>query len=145
MPEEGWPPEWVKNGPRCRRQCCRLIQALYGHPDFGSSWEKRVHKKLLQLGFELAAESWPSVYLHHATGLMLVLDVDDFLMAGPEENTGPMWDRIGKALKIDEVGPMALYLGLYMKKARLRCAMAGTYVIAPSTRWISSKKRFRSI
>lgn len=25
IPEEGWPPEWIKNGPPCERPCCRLI------------------------------------------------------------------------------------------------------------------------
>ena len=68
----------------------RLIQALYGHPDSGTFWEKHADKKLLELGFVPAAESWPSCYLHRETDLFLVLYVDDFLMSGPEENLGAM-------------------------------------------------------
>ena len=57
IPEEGWPQEWIKNGPPCERPCCRLIQALYGHLDSGTFWEKHADNKLLELGFEQAAES----------------------------------------------------------------------------------------
>ena len=64
IPEEGWPPEWVKNGPPCDRPCYRLVQALYGHPDSGTFWEKHADKKLQELDFEPAAESWPSCYIH---------------------------------------------------------------------------------
>ena len=39
IPEEGWPEEWKRNGPPCKRPCARLIQALYGHPDSGTFWE----------------------------------------------------------------------------------------------------------
>ena len=77
------------------RPCYRLIQALYGHPDSGTFWEKHAHKKLLEIGFENTAESWPSCYLHKDTDLFLVLYVDDFLMAGPQEELSKMWKRIG--------------------------------------------------
>ena len=40
-----------------------------------------------------------------------MLYVDDFLMSGPEQNLAPMWERIGKAKKFNEPGPMSLYLG----------------------------------
>lgn len=113
IPEEGWPEECVKNGTPCRRHCCRLIHALYGHPDSGTYWEKHAHKKLLELGFEPAADSWPSVYMHPETDLMLVLYVDDFLMSGPKEAMVDMWKRIGKALKMDEVGPMGVVSGMH--------------------------------
>ena len=47
IPEEGWPQEWGKNGPPCERPCCRLIQALYGHPDFGTFWEKTRRQQII--------------------------------------------------------------------------------------------------
>ncbi len=33
IPEEGWPEDWIQNGPPCERPCCRLVQALYVRPD----------------------------------------------------------------------------------------------------------------
>ena len=32
-------------------------------------------------------------------------------MSGPVENMDIMWERIGKVLKIEDAGPMGLYLG----------------------------------
>lgn len=52
--------------------------------------EKHTHEKLLELGLETATDSWPSVYLHHETDLMLVLYVEDFLMSGPKETMRTM-------------------------------------------------------
>ena len=86
IPEEGWPQEWVKTGPPCERPCCRLIQALYGHPDSGTFWEKHADKRLLELGFEQTAENWPSCYIYEELDLFLVLYVHDFLMSGPKNN-----------------------------------------------------------
>ena len=120
IPEEGWPAEWLKNGPPCYRPCYRLVQALYGHPDSGTFWEKHAHKKLLEIGFEVTAESWPSCYLHKETDLFLVLYVDDFLMAGSETELTNMWKRIGDALKIDEPGPMSLYLGCIHEEGEIQ-------------------------
>ena len=110
IPEEGWPEEWKRNGPPCKRSCARLIQPLYGHPDSGTFWGKHAHNKLLEIGFEPAVESWPSCYLHPETNLFLVLYVDDFLMSGPEENIKPMWDKMSTILNIDELVPI-FYLG----------------------------------
>ncbi len=67
IPEEGWPEDWKENGPPCERPCCRLIQALYGHPDSGTFWEKHADKALKSIGFEPIAESWSSCYLTRGT------------------------------------------------------------------------------
>ena len=120
IPEEGWPEEWRKNGAPCERPCMRLIQALYGHPDSGTFWEKHADKRLLELGFIPAAESWPSCYLHEDLDLFLVLYVDDFLMSGPEENMDLMWKRIGEVLNIEDAGPMGLYLGCIHEEGTIK-------------------------
>ena len=57
--------------------------------------------------------------MHTETDLMLVLYVDDFLMSGPKSAMGAMWERIGAALKIDEPGPMGLYLGCIHEEGKL--------------------------
>ena len=111
IPIEGWPPEWKVDGPPCKRPCARLIQALYGHPDSGTYWEKHAHARLLGMGFEPAAEAWPSCYIHKDSDIFLVLYVDDFLMSGPENLLKNMWGEIAKCLDIDEPAPMSLYLG----------------------------------
>ena len=111
LPEEGWPPEWVENGPPVERPCVRLVRALYGHPDSGTFWEKHADERLKRLGFEQVADSWASCYLHEESGMYLVLYVDDFLMSGPEEGMEEMWKKIAEEINIEDPGPMNLYLG----------------------------------
>ena len=40
-------------------------------------------------------------------------------MSGPEANLTPMWERIGKALMIDEPAPMSLYLGCIHEESQV--------------------------
>ena len=75
IPEEGWPEPWVMHGPPVERPCCRLIQALYGHPDSGTLWEQHADKELKIIGFEPVAESWPSCYYQPEKQLYLVVHV----------------------------------------------------------------------
>ncbi len=111
IPEEGWPEDWITNGPPCERPCCRLIQALYGHPDSGTFWEKHADKALKKVGFKPIAESWSSCYFNDSNGMYLVLYVDDFLMSGPEENMEKAWADIAAVINIEDPGPIGLYLG----------------------------------
>jgi len=80
-------------------------------PRFRNVWEKHAHARLLGMGFEPAAEAWPSCYIHKDSDIFLVLYVDDFLMSGPENLLKNMWEEIAKCLDIDEPAPMSLYLG----------------------------------
>ena len=39
IPREQWPASWYKNGKALYRQpVCRLLKALYGHPDSGGGY-----------------------------------------------------------------------------------------------------------
>ena len=62
-----------------------LVKALYGHPNSGAYWEERCDKKVLAEGVVRIGESgeWRSCYSHRALGVILVIYVDDFKMAGP--------------------------------------------------------------
>ena len=61
----------------------RLVKALYGHPDAGTFWEQ--HSRCVQWVFS-RCEEWPSVYTHPELQSVLVAYVDDFKMAGPNNN-----------------------------------------------------------
>ena len=44
LPREWWPDSWFKDGagreiPKYDRPHCRLLKALYGHPEAGALWE----------------------------------------------------------------------------------------------------------
>ena len=81
--------------------------------------------------------------MHPETDLMLVLCVDDFLMSGPKDAMGTMWERIGKALKIDEVGPMGLYLGCIHEEGQLTLPCGRVIRYCTLTQRTSSETRLR--
>ncbi len=62
-----------------------LLIALYGHPDSVTMWEVLCDFAVKSVGFEAVGAEWPSVYFHKELKLLLIIYVDDFKLAGPEE------------------------------------------------------------
>ena len=79
LPDEAWHP--LANRHKFRRPVCRLIKALYGHPDAGTMWEQHCHTAVQKVGFKPLGDKWPSLYFHSAMQLLLVIYVDDLKMA----------------------------------------------------------------
>ena len=48
VPPDQWPASWAG----MKRPVCRLLRALYGHPDSGTYWEEHCDAHVLQAGFE---------------------------------------------------------------------------------------------
>ena len=90
---------------------CRLVKALYGHPDSGAYWEQHCDTWVRKVGFEPIHEGWPSCYFHPGLKLFLVLYVDDFKLAGPTANLPAGWTLLRKHLSIEQSTPVGLYLG----------------------------------
>ena len=84
LPKEAWHPS-VDTG-KYRRPVCRLVKALYGHPDAGTMWEQHCHKAVQKVGFKPVGDEWPSLYFHPQLKLLLVVYVDDLKLAGPSQN-----------------------------------------------------------
>ena len=89
----------------------KLKKALYGHPDSGTFWEKHCDKKVSEVGFEAVGPEWPSVYLHKPLRLFLVIYVDDFKLAGPQENLARGWGLLRQKIRIDAETKLGHYLG----------------------------------
>ena len=81
LPDEAWHPS--ANPHKYRRPVCRLVKALYGHPDAGTTWEQHCHAAVHKVGFKPLGDEWPSLYFHPEMKLLLVIYVDDLKMAGP--------------------------------------------------------------
>eukprot|EP00974_Lingulodinium_polyedra_P003746 353149-Lingulodinium_polyedra.AAC.1 len=43
-----------------RRPVCRLLKALYGHPDSGTHWEAKCGSHARSVGFVPLGPEWPS-------------------------------------------------------------------------------------
>jgi len=95
---------------------CRLNKALYEHPNSGSYWEEKCDRKVRMEGFLPIGESgeWRSCYLHPGLGVMFVVYVDDFKMAGLREDCEICWKNLRggqDAIEMDDPSEVGAYLG----------------------------------
>ena len=62
LPPEQRPAWWAQRYPNMKKPVCRLLKALYGHPDAGTYWEEHGHEHMCSLGFHAIADGWGSCY-----------------------------------------------------------------------------------
>ena len=119
IPREQWPAScFDKNGePRYWSPVCKLIKALYGHPDSGGLWEKHCDSHLQSIGFK-EISSWRSVYFHEELRVLLVVYVDDFKMAGPKPGISEAWRRIRQKIKVEDSHLLASSWDAVMKSVK---------------------------
>ena len=111
VPIELWPAEWKKAG--YKRPCCRLIKALYGHPDSGAHWEAHLTEAIIANGGKLVP-THPSTFWFPDQRLLLTVYVDDLLLSGPVAQHSRFWQRLRngpKAIKLDDPEPLDRFLG----------------------------------
>lgn len=74
---------WFRNGQLLyRNPVCCLLRALYRQPDSGGLWGRQCDAHLKSIGFE-EVMFWRSTYFHTLLSLPCVVNVDDFMFAGP--------------------------------------------------------------
>jgi len=109
IPKELRPAHW-----KFSRPVCRLLKALYGHPESGGHWEKHFTKVIRGLGGEPISEH-PGSCWFPATRLLLTTYVDDFLLSGPEEHHDSLWASLGDVknggIEIEDIGDLSRFLG----------------------------------
>ena len=103
-----WPDKWKKLN--LRRPCCRLIRALYGHPEAGGHWERHLTKIVVALGGK-PIPNHPSCFWFQTTKLLLIIYVDDLLLSGPAHEHEKFWQAIAKDVNLDPPEPIDRYLG----------------------------------
>jgi hypothetical protein len=93
--------------------------ALYGHPDSVSFWEQYCNEQVGQFGFRGFGAEWPSVFYHSEMRLLLTIYVDDFKLAGPEENISKGWDLLRTRIDIGPSSRAGMYLGCNIIKQQM--------------------------
>ena len=88
LPKSWWPASWS----HMRDPVVLLKRALYGHPESGALWDRHLKAILSKLGWQ-AVESHPGMFVHQ-TNAILVVYVDDLLMAAPAEEEDRLWSQI---------------------------------------------------
>lgn len=102
---------WDKDGiPLHNRPCLRFIGALYGHLGAGSCWEGHCDKRMGLLGFKPAG-NWPPMYFHDRLGLVFMIYVRAFTVAGPRKDRKEGWGLIRFEIGIGDPAPPGLSLG----------------------------------
>ena len=95
--------QWPKDGSwnKYKDPVCILDLNLYGHPLAGFYWEKRCKRIILGLGF-IQVPGWECLFVHPEKQLLLSVYVDDFKLAGKEENIAPMWELLAKEIELED-------------------------------------------
>lgn len=76
-----------------------LRKALYGTRDAPQIWQHEVRKTLKQMGFRQSTLQ-PSVYVHDEMEIMLVVHVDDFLVAASQEALDWVYNEMSKVYEL---------------------------------------------
>jgi hypothetical protein len=130
LPPEARPDWWRKKFPNLRRPVCRLLKALYGHPDAGTYWEQKCDAHVQAVGFVPIGPEWPSCYYLPKLSLLLSIYVDDFEMAGLKANISHGWKILRQGLHIDPEQRITLsgvvYLGCRHIVASIRLLVGVT-------------------
>ena len=108
LPREVWPESWFdEHGrPRYKRPVIRLLRSLYGHPEAGAHWERKLEQELLDMGAVRVPE-YPSTYTFPSYGhLALVVYVDDFLLSGDSNFHDAFWSELPKRIMIEDIGDL---------------------------------------
>ncbi len=76
-------------------------KAGLGHPDAGTYWEAHSNQHTLSAGFRPIEDGWVSCSWHDKLSLLLIIDVDDFKLSGPEKNINKGWESLRKDLVVE--------------------------------------------
>ena len=110
LPKAWWPSHWVG---RFQDPVCRLLRALYGHPDAGNNWADKISAELKRLEF-VEVEGWNAVYIKHYSKdhvIIFVLYVDDLVICG-SGRVEEIVKEVRKNIRMDEPAAMQKYLGV---------------------------------
>ena len=108
-----WPDHWYDTSgvPLYYDPVVVLVRALYGHPESGALWDRHLRVILVRLRWR-RVESHPGLYVHEVTMAVLVVYVDDLLLAAPPAEEARLWAEIEKHVSFGgDPEPIAKFLG----------------------------------
>ena len=113
LPKAWWPDHWYDTSgvPLYYDPVVVLVRALYGHPESGALWDRHLRVILVRLRWR-RVESHPGLYVHEVTMAVLVVYVDDLLLAAPPAEEARLWAEIEKHVSFGgDPEPIAKFLG----------------------------------
>ncbi len=115
LPKALWTASWFyEDGiPQYRDPVVILEKALYGHPESGPTWDKKLHASMKKAGFQ-HLEGSPGFFYDKARGVECTVYVDDFILISPPALEAKVWKQLESMIDIkDPQEPVTRYLGIY--------------------------------
>ena len=115
LPKSLWPANWFKadGTPKYHDPVVILEKALYGHPESGPMWDKKLHACMKKAGFH-HLEGSPGFFYHKSLGVECTVYVDDFVLVCPPALEAKVWKTLSDMIDFkDPPEPVSGYLGVY--------------------------------
>ena len=122
LPKSWWPPEWFNpdGSPKYKDPVCLLEKSLYGHPESGPLWDKKLHVIMKKCGY-LVVEASPGVFYNPVTDVEVNVYVDDFVVFCSQLILDRVWQELDQHIKFkDPHAPLERYLGVYFERQVLK-------------------------
>ena len=101
IPRELWHTSWRG---KYKRPCCKLLKALYGHPESGAHWEAHLTEAIVAAGGK-EIFGHPSSFWFAGPRMLLTVYVDDLLLSGPVGGHDQIWSALRSGPKRIDLDP----------------------------------------
>ena len=109
---------WEKTGKDGEKLYCRLRKGLYGLKQSPRLWYDRFWEFMSTQGFKPIHADY-CVFLHHKTGTIVAVYVDDVLVTGPsKQGIQDLKAALNKEFRMSDLGPVSYYLGIAITRDR---------------------------
>ena len=116
LPKAWWPKGWET---KYRDPLCKLIKAIYGHPDSGNHWAEKIGAELSSLGGK-EISGWSAVYVFNPAEThvaVFVIYVDDLVIYGTNR-VNKIVKKLRKTIKMEDPTSLQKYVGCVHKVIR---------------------------
>ena len=108
----------LSNKSSLERIVCRLTKSIYGLKQSPRTWYGKINKFFIDHGFQ-RSEHDHNVYIHSIFKLVLLLYVDDLVIASPSaEDVSWVQDLLHEEFEMTDLGPLTSFLGMEIRRSR---------------------------
>ena len=115
LPKALWPRSWFNADGTAKYHDPVVIlkKALYGHPESGPMWDKKLHQCMRKAGF-LALEGSPGFFYDPVRDCECAVYVDDFVLVAKPSSEAGIWKQLEKLIDFkNPPEPISRHLGVY--------------------------------
>jgi hypothetical protein len=116
------PNGFEETGPNGEKLVCRMQKCLYGLKQAPRNWNAVIDAWMVSYGFAISAAD-PCVYVYHSnlSTLVVMLWVDDLIIAGSNQKTlSDFKSAISRRFKMKDLGELTWILGMEVKRDRVK-------------------------